>query len=331
VDAGDLLRRLDRWLLPPLARGLERLNRHPMRLQVLAGAALVSATTVLIAAVWAADRPVGDPTVGNVVRVGVGEGESIPSYVRASRGELAALLATPPTAAPGGQTYALVTLAAYVAPGRLAPVLGGVSVSEVFARVPLPDTQTEIVRIVAFRVPDDVTAAMEMIAQRKEREALDYRQLSQKLSGGDEERQRRAVYDSGARVAAAEATAYRSHCSCLYAAVVRGAPEALDRIAARPEVRAVDPAPEVRRLDRAVFLPPLPEQSDVAHPPADGALPSPAPALSGGSPSPLIASVAPGEPGAPLPPTPSRSADPGGSPEPTGTPAGGAGTATATP
>lgn len=278
MDAGDLLRRLDRRLLPPLARGLARLNRGPARLRVLAGAALVSVAAVLIAAAWTADRrPAGDPTVGDVVRVGLVEGDSIPAYLASTRGELAALLAKPPTAAPGGETYALVTLAAYLTPERLAPVLGDVSVSEVIGRVPLPDTQAEIVRIVAFRVPEDVTAGMDAIAQRKEREALDYRRLSLQLTGdGDEERQRRAVYDSGARVAAAEATAYRAHCSCVYAAVVRAAPAALDRIAARPEVRAVDPAPEVRRLDRAVFLPPLPEQSDVVRPPADGALASPA-------------------------------------------------------
>ncbi|MBM0239561.1 hypothetical protein JNW88_24810, partial [Micromonospora sp. ATA32] len=41
-------------------------------------------------------------------------------------------------------------------------------------------------------------------------------------------------------------------------------PAVLRRVAARAGVRAVDPAPEVRRLDRAVFTPPLPEQDDVA-------------------------------------------------------------------
>ena len=57
--------------------------------------------------------------------------------------------------------------------------------------------------------------------------------------------------------------------------VVRATPAALDQIAARPEVRAVDPAPEVRRLDRAVFLPAaVPSRS--ARPPAarPGANPS---------------------------------------------------------
>jgi hypothetical protein len=78
------------------------------------------------------------------------------------------------------------------------------------------------------------------------------------------------VYASGAEVATAEAAAYRRHCSCVYAAVVHAAPAALRALADRPEVRVVDPAPEIRRLDRTVFLPPLPDQVTRAEPPADG-------------------------------------------------------------
>ncbi|MEJ3747733.1 hypothetical protein WEI85_31130 [Actinomycetes bacterium KLBMP 9797] len=277
MRAGDLLRRLDSRLLPPLATGMARLGQGRLRLRVLTGAALVSVTAVLLTAVWAADRPpAGDPTVGNVVRVGVGDGQSIPGYVAAARGELAALAASTPADRP---TYALVSLSAYLAPQRLAPVLKGLTVSQVYGRVQLPETQTQIVRIPAQRLPDDVTAGMAVVAVKKEAEARDYRELSRKLTGrGDQERDLRRVYDSGAAIAAAEAEAYRSGCSCVYAAVVRATPVALGRISDRPEVRAVDPAPEVTRLDRAVFLPPLPEQHDVVRPPADARVPSDPPA-----------------------------------------------------
>lgn len=281
MDAGEVLRRLDERLLPPLARALARLGRGPTRVRLLTGAALMSATAVLMAAAWAADqRPVGDPTVGDVVRVGVADGQSIPRYVESSRTELTRLLSAPPTAYPGGETYALVTLSAYLTPDRLTPVLGGVSVLAIYSRVPLPGTQTSIERIAAHRIPDDVIAGMERVAGDKEREAADYRDRNARLTGsGERERALRVVYDSGARIAAAEATAYHSRCACVYAAVVRAAPAALDQIAKHREVRAVDPAPEVRRLDRAVFLPPLPEQRGVVRPPADAALyPTPAPA-----------------------------------------------------
>lgn len=275
MGAGDLLRRLDRRLLPPLARGLARLGQGTVRLRMLTGTALLSSVAVLVTAVWAAERrPQGDPTVGEVTRVGVVDGQSIPGYVESSRTELAELLAAPRTGPPA-EVYALVTLAAYLAPDRLGPVVGEVAVSEVFSRVPLPETQTQIVRIPAFRVPEDVVGGMLAVAERKDQEARDYHERGTRLTGaGEREQDLRVLYQSGARVAQAEATAYRSRCSCLYAAVVRGAPEALDRVAGRPGVRAVDPAPEVRRLDRAVFSPPLPEQADLVRPPADtGSLP----------------------------------------------------------
>ncbi|GAA4717084.1 hypothetical protein [Phytohabitans rumicis] len=325
MRAGDLLRRLDSRLLPPLAHAMSKLAQGRTRMRVLTGAALLSATAVLLTAVWAVDRqPAGDPTVGEVVRVGVFEGQSIPGYVASSREELAGLLATPPSGP--GETYALVTLSAYLAPDRLTPLLGGVAVAEVLGRVPLADAQTQIVHIPANRIPTDVVAGMAAVADRKEAEAREYRELSRKLTGQSaRERELRQVYDTGAAIAAAEATAYRSSCSCVYAAVIRATPVALDQISARPEVRAVDPAPEVQRLDRAVFLPPLPEQDDIVHPPADTGLPSPevsAPATYAADPGSASPSAQP-EPAPSTEPSPSDgvpTTDPTQSPAPSSAP-----------
>ncbi|MEV4657585.1 hypothetical protein [Micromonospora sp. NPDC049301] len=278
MRAGDLLRQLDQRLLPPLTRAVTRLGDRSARSGVLTWAAVLSSAAVLGTAVWAADdAPVGDRTVGEVTRVGVVDGDSVPGYLRSAAADLAAL----PTAAPatGDGTYALVTLDAYLPPQRLASVLGDVPVSTVFGRVPLPGRQTEIVRIPALRVPDDVVAGMAQVAVRKDAEAADYRARAATVSGdGPEERELREQYASGADVAAAEASAYRTGCACVYAAVVRATPGVLRGVAARPDVRAVDPAPEVYRLDRAVFTPPLPEQRDVVRPPADtgpSAVPTP--------------------------------------------------------
>jgi hypothetical protein len=311
VRNGDLLRRLDSRLLPPLAQAMSRLAQGRLRMRVLTGAALLSSTAVLLTAVWAADRDGsgGDPTVGEVVRVGVGDGQSIPGYVASSRHELAQLVAIPPST---GDTYALVTLTEYLAPERLTPVLRDVSVAQVFGRVPLTETQTQIVHIPAARIPGDVVAGMAQVAERKAAEAAEYRALSSTLTGDSErERQLRRVYDSGAAVAAAEATAYRSSCSCVYAAVIRATPSVLQRISTRSEVRAVDPAPEVRRLDRAVFLPPLPEQDDVVRPPTDTALPTPDPT------APATFAVEPAPTGSPVPPEPAVTSEAPPSPAPT--------------
>lgn len=266
---------------PPLNAGdtplpAPEVDRRPAGWRLLAGAAAVLAATVLLVTVVRDDRPsAGDPTVGAVVRVGVRDGDSIPGYVQASRRELAALAT--PSAAPAAQPYALVTLVDYLTAERLAAVLESVAVSAVQARVPLPGVQTQIVRIPAFRVPADVVAGMLDVAARKDREVADYRRLIAGLPTDGAQQQRRDFYAGAAEVAAAEADAYRQRCACLYAAVVRAPAAVLNRIAARPEVRTVDPAPEVDRLDRAVFLPPLPEQTDVVRPPADDRLPGAGP------------------------------------------------------
>ncbi|MEV0155019.1 hypothetical protein AB0H57_14905 [Micromonospora sp. NPDC050686] len=241
---------------PPAPR-----RRRPRTLTV---AALAGAVAVGAVAARTADRePVGDPTVGEVTRVGVVAGGSVPDYLRASAAELAALGAI-------GEPYALVSFTGYRPPGSLAQLLAGVAVAEVVARVPLPDRQTEIVRIPAQLVPEHVRAGMAEVAGRKDREAADQRSRASALTDAtDRDGELRRRYDSGARVAAAEAAGYRSGCACVYAALVRADPPALRALAARPGVRAVDPAPELRRLDRSVLTPPLPEQRDTARPPAD--------------------------------------------------------------
>ncbi|SCG37573.1 hypothetical protein [Micromonospora halophytica] len=230
----------------------------------LGTAAVLCAGVVLLTAGWAGrrDEPVGDRTVGEVTRVGVRQGDAIPEYVRTAGAELAAL----PTDGPSA--YALVSFDGYLAPGRLPVLLADTAVVEVVTRVPLPDRQTEVVHLPAQLLPQDVVAGMSALADRKDREAADQRTRA----AGATDVELRRVYDSGAQVAAGEARAYRSGCGCVYAAVVRADPVALRALAARPGVRVVDPAPEVRRLDRTVFTPPLPEQRDVVRPPVDAAL-----------------------------------------------------------
>ncbi|MFE9690015.1 hypothetical protein [Micromonospora sp. NPDC005806] len=278
---------------------------RPSRSAALTWIALGCALVVLVVAVvQRRDEPAGDRTVGEVTRVGVADGDRIPDYLRAASTELTAL-ATP--ASPGPGDYALVSFAAYLTPAQAATALGATPVSGVVARVPLPGRQTEIVRIAAMRVPDDVVAGMAEVAARKDREAADYRaRAAAPAASADPELHR--VYVTGAAVAAREAAAYRAGCACVYAAVVRDTPAALRALAGRSGVRVVDPAPEMVRLDRTVFSPPLPEQRDVARPPADTALADPtggpgkgsspeaAPTVNGSSPAHGGAPAAPGSP-----------------------------------
>ena len=256
-------------MLPPLTRGLARLGTAPSRLRIMTGLAVASTVTLLVAVVWAADHgPAPENPTGDLVRVGVVEGQPVAGYLRSSRGELAALLPASGTPA-AGDTWALVSLRAYLAPDKLQAVLDGVPVAEVYARAPLPGVHTEVVKIPVYRLAQDVVAGMLNAALARDQEQADYRKLSGELEGDgvNEDRVRRA-YDTAAQAAASEAAAYRAHCACLFAAVVRAAPAALEQLAGRVEVRVVDPAPEVRRLDRTEFRPVLPEQTTTV--PADG-------------------------------------------------------------
>jgi hypothetical protein len=261
-----------------LTEAAARLRRGARRLRGLVLVATLAALAVTGLTVWTLGRGSaaggGDPTVSDVIRVGVADGAAVAEYEQRSHTKLAGLVSGGGT----GEVVALVTLNTYLAPDALVGVLDGVALTQAYARVPAPGLQTQIVRLDAYRVPDDVIGGMDRIAARKDSEAADYARLAAGLGDTSRERELRAVYASGRQIAAAEAAGYRAHCACVYAAVVRGTPAALDRLARRDGVRVVDPAPEVRRLDRTVFLPPLPEQRERAVPPDNSGQPAASPA-----------------------------------------------------
>jgi len=278
------LRTLDERVVPRLARGLRRVAGadpaaaagpapgRDRRGRWLTTLAVLVVLGVAVTSVLAAGRePAVDETTGDVVRVGPVEGDRVDAYTAAAAAELAGL-------DPGTEAYALVQLAAYATPAGLDRYAGGVQVAMAYARVPIPQTQTEIVPLPVATLAEDVPAAMTRTARRKEREARDFTRTAAGLSGDDErERGLRAFYLQSAELSRTEAAAYSRHCACVYALVVVGTPDRLRAIAGLPGVRVVDPAPEVRRLDRTVFLPLLPEQTTVVAPLPDAALPGPAP------------------------------------------------------
>jgi hypothetical protein len=279
-------------MMPPLTRGLSRIGTAPSRLRIMTGLALASAAALLVTVVWSADHgPEAVNPTGDLLRVGVVEGQSVSGYLRSSRGELAALL--PASGSPtAGETWALVSLTAYLAPDQVQAALAGVAVAEVYARAPLPGVRTQVVKFGVYRMPQDVVAGMLNAALARDQEQADYRKLGDELEGdGVNEIRLRRAYDSAAQTAALEAAAYRAHCACVFAAVVRAAPAALEQLAGRAEVRVVDPAPEIRSLDRTEFRPVLPEQTTTVPEEEERGVPT-VPSRS--------RSVAPGRP-APLP------------------------------
>jgi hypothetical protein len=259
-----------------------------LRLQIMTGVALAAIGALVLVVFWA-DRelPAGEET-GDVLRVGVVEGQSVSGYLRSSQDELARLTGAP---GPVVETWALVAFDRYAAPDDLPAMLAGAQVAQVYTRVPMEDAHTPVLRIPVAELPADVTAGMVSAARARDQEQVDYQRLGGALTGQNRTDVRlRAAYESAARLAAQEAAAYRAGCECVFAAVVRATPAVLDGISARPWVRVVDPAPEVRQLDRTEFRPPLPEEVDVASPDPSG-VPSPVVSVASAAPAPLPSSI----------------------------------------
>jgi hypothetical protein len=289
------LARLDARVLPRLARGLARLGAILSRRRVrpLPALAAVLVLAVVASAVWRANhQPVSADGLAPV-RVGVHDGDSIPAYAAASQAELNRLIAT---GAGHREVYALVSLAIYLDATRLTAIVGemrtdiaeagagGVSTVAAYARVPLPRRQTQIVRLAAQRLPDDVLASMAEVADHKATDAVTYSRRAETLTDAS----LRSLYRSNAALAGSEAQAYRLGCACVYALIVRATPLALRVMTGCKEIRIVDPAPELINVRDGVFVAPLPDQVDRVEPPADDGLPDPGAAAATPAPSGVI-------------------------------------------
>jgi hypothetical protein len=257
------------------ARGTQRLPQSSLsgaralrRPVTVMAVLLLGAGAVLTVAKLARPQP-GRAGGTSPIWVGVHEGDSIPGYIALSRSRLTALAAEQPD----WVGYALVSLDRYLRPDEVAALLGahpGVTSVTAYARVPLPDRQTERVTLGAISLPADLVTAMAMVADRKEGDANAYA----RLAANAKEATLRQIYASNAEVSRAEAAAYRQHCACVFALVVRAAATSLVELSAGTDVRSVDPAPDLVDAAAAVFAPPLPEQVDRAGPPADTGLPT---------------------------------------------------------
>ncbi len=274
----DALARLDARVLPRLARGLRRADRLTRRSRVspLTVAAIVLVAAVVTTIVWRMGEPPGGVGTGSSVRVGVSDGDSIPQYVEQSRSDLERLA----VGSSPQPLFALVSFTTYLSPDRVAALVaavvatgnGDLTTIRAHARVPVPRRQTELIHLSADRLPDDLVAEMAAVAVRKISDASNYTQLAQ----GESVAELRASFEGRAALAQIEATAFRGACSCVFALVVRAPAAVLVALSKQRDVRVVDAAPDVTQLDRAVFLPPLPEQLDTVQPPPDDGESSPA-------------------------------------------------------
>lgn len=172
----DLLRRLDQRVVPMLASALRRAAGGRHRRGVLAAVGMTLAVAVVLAAVLSAREalPGRGHAAGTPLRVGVSDGDSIPAYVAGARERLAGV---------DRPTLALVSLAAYLGPDRLGPLLENARPSRVYLRVPLPGISTEVIAVDVRQLPGDVVAGMDAAAVRKEEEVAIATRLAGRLTG----------------------------------------------------------------------------------------------------------------------------------------------------
>lgn len=201
------------------------------------------------------DRPARST---DAVRLGPEPGQPVSAY-------LAGLPARLPP--PGGPAVpALVQFAQPLDAPAVPRLVAGARLASAVFRVPLPRVQTALrfQPLPPVDLPDPVAADARRLALGQVAAAREAESAARRLTGRSGEVAR---YEAGALAAAAP-------CRCALAVLVVGDRTALEAVAARPGVRAVDAAPADTPVTAVALAPLLPEQTTTASPlPDDGPVP----------------------------------------------------------
>lgn len=277
----------ERWL-PVLARGVQR--RIARWREVLAGVAGPGsalgaaarsqpalagsiAVVALAAIVLAAAGGPGGPSDGDsgaapplttqipvpvTTTVGPVPGGSVASYLTHASFDLRKFGET----SHGQAGYAVVDLHTYLRPGQAATVFNGVDVVRAYVRVPSKTLPTQVHAIALQSTFADLGNGMEGSGRLAAATAHTFGELVGQLKPHSaQDRALRRRYQVQEQASAFEATALLrpQTCGCVFALVVHANDAALLRLAASPEVRAVDPAPTDVGLSTLTVFPLEPE------------------------------------------------------------------------
>lgn len=216
-------------------------------------AVLVGCVVVALLAAWYAGAqftPAAPVPPAGTVRLGPDSGEPVGEY-------LARLPAQLP--APGVVAPALVQFAAEQAPAAALAAVAGAPLRLAVFRVPIPRVQTAL----RFEPLEPGVAAADALQNARDRARLAAATDASRRSG----RPRDVAAVEAARLADPGA-------ATVLAVVVDADRAALDRLLARPGVRAVEAAPPGTALRELALSPLLPGQTERADPPPDdGAVP----------------------------------------------------------
>jgi hypothetical protein len=143
--------------------------------------------------------------------------------------------------APDKTFVALISFTSYLTPTQARALLGDLEVRKVMAHLHLSGAEVLPIPVTASMVPD-LHVAFAAIAQRKEKDRVEFVNLARTITGSSkEERTFKAFYLDAARTAGLEKKAYASkECPCVFAALVRGKARELAGLPSLHGIRAVD-------------------------------------------------------------------------------------------
>lgn len=231
--------------------------------------ALLCVLLVLVGVAWVAGRQSlrgapDRPASLDAFRLGPDSGAPVASY-------LAGLPARWP--APGAPPVpALVQFGTEQDPASVARLVASADPVTAVFRVPLPRVQTALrfEPLPAVDLADPVGGTERRLALTRQSAARDAAAEAGRLTG------RAASVARYEAAVLAGTTSKPAPCRCVLAVLVVGDRAALSGLAGRPEVRAVDAAPEGIPPTGVALAPLLPEQTQLAAPaPDDGPVPSP--------------------------------------------------------
>lgn len=206
---------------------------------------------------------------GAPVMLGPPVGSGIEEYFTAVRERTAAVADSDAK----GRFVALVSLSDERTPAQAQQLVvqNDLAVRRIYLRAPDGGELSEVLPV--DTPSEDVVGAArqayEQTARRKRDEQRELISLAQSIEPTtDEEAGFKTFYEQAARTAEAEAAAYGSGCTCVFALVVQAPAARLAALTTMPGVRGVELAPRGAKLSDLEVLPLPPDATGVVEPPA---------------------------------------------------------------
>ena len=184
-------------------------------------------------------------------------GDSVDTYIAESRKR--AVLAS--QGSPDGVYTAFVTFTKYLTPQQARLILGELTVTKVVLHAQL--ATADVLPVTVEDMVPDIRKIATDVVRRKTQDAAEFTKLARSIQPkSQEEKQFQSFYLAAAKQATLEGMVYRSGCTCVIGALVRGPARELAALPAIAGIRSVEIGS--RKEDDALLLRPLaPEQKGV--------------------------------------------------------------------